>query len=64
MKNGSFEDGWYHPDGIPELQIPNKFVFSYSTSENPINSDPANKFVRPEVRVLTIGSGQLPTEES
>lgn len=61
MKNGSFEGGWYHPDGIPELQIPNKYEFSYNTGDNPINSDPGNEFVRPEVRVLP--KDQLPPHE-
>jgi len=61
MKNGSFEDGWYHPNGIPELQIPNEFVFAYNTGENPVNSDPGNEFVRPEIRVLP--KDQLPPHE-
>lgn len=61
MRNGSFEDGWYHPNDIPELQIPNEYEFSYNTGENPVNSDPWNKFVRPEVRVLP--KDQLPPDE-
>lgn len=64
LGNPSFEEGWYHPDGIPELQIPNQWGFWWADGyvfDNPISSDPGNKFVRPEVRVLP--KSQLPEHE-
>ena len=52
LPNPSFELGWYHPGGIPELQIPNQWRFEWDEGENPLDPDPWNNFVRPEVRVL------------
>lgn len=53
IKNGSFENGWYHPNGVAELQIPTDWEFYFCEDvPNPINSDDCNKFVRPEVRIL------------
>ena len=28
LPNPSFEGGWYHPNGIPELQIPEDWQFA------------------------------------
>lgn len=61
MVKWSFEDGWYHPDDIPELQIPVPFQFSYEEGDNPVSDDPWNDFVRPEVR--TLPREQLPPDE-
>jgi hypothetical protein len=63
LRNGSFEGGWHHPGGLPELQIPNDWSFWHAGSEvqNPHSSDTWNRFVRPEVRVLP--SLQLPEQE-
>jgi murein DD-endopeptidase MepM/ murein hydrolase activator NlpD len=54
LTNGNFESGWYHPNGIPELQIPNGWEFGYADEgvENPYDANPWAKFLRPEVRVL------------
>ncbi len=52
FRNGSFEGGWYHPDGVSELQIPNDWLFEFYTIDNPINSDNDSIFRRPEVRVF------------
>ncbi|MHC4735774.1 MAG: hypothetical protein ACYTDW_15155, partial [Planctomycetota bacterium] len=63
LPNPSFEDGWYHPDDVPELQIPNGWDFEYAPSDEPNPIDPADhsKFKRPEVRVLPVD--QLPVHE-
>lgn len=63
LRNGSFEGGWHHPGGLPEFQIPNDWTFWHAGSEvqNPHSSDPWNRFVPPEVRVLP--SLQLPEHE-
>jgi hypothetical protein len=63
LRNGSFEGGWHHPGGLPELQIPNDWSFWNAGSgvQNPHSSDAWNRFVRPEVRVLS--SLQLPAHE-
>ena len=29
LPNGSFEGGWSHPNGVPELQIPASWQFNY-----------------------------------
>ena len=61
LSNASFEQGWYHPNGIPELQIPNGWQFTYAAGSNPLDPDPWNVWVRPETRVLP--SAFLPPEE-
>jgi hypothetical protein len=53
LPNPSFEQGWYHPGGIPELQIPVQWRFEWEEGGNPLDPDPWNVFVRPEVRVLS-----------
>jgi hypothetical protein len=52
LPNGSFEEGWYHIGGIPELQVPNRWTLNWETGENPLDPDPWNDWVRPESRVL------------
>lgn len=64
INNGSFENGWYHHDGRPELQIPNGFTFWDASDEgvpNQWDSAPYNAYVRPEVRVLP--QTQVPSQE-
>ncbi|MCA9897437.1 MAG: hypothetical protein H6654_09285 [Ardenticatenaceae bacterium] len=61
LPNGSFEQGWYHIDNIPELQIPHGWQFTYADGANPLDPDPWNVWVRPETRVLP--SAFLPPEE-
>lgn len=53
LPNPSFEEGWYHPGGIPELQIPNGWLFEWDEGQNPLDPDPWNVFVRPECRLLS-----------
>ncbi|MBE7533648.1 MAG: hypothetical protein HS099_28470 [Ardenticatenaceae bacterium] len=58
---------WYHPGGIPELQIPIRWVFDYENQwdgrdcgqppvcDNPLTPEPDdwwNAWIRPEVRVV------------
>lgn len=57
LGNGSFEGGWYHPDGIPELQLPAGWDLKWRDGNdpgwpNPYDDAPHSRFVRPEVRVL------------
>ncbi len=51
LPNPSFEEGWYHPNGIPELQIPNQWIFEWDEGYNPLA--PEHDFLRPEVRVMS-----------
>lgn len=60
LPNASFEGGWYHIGGEPELQVPEQWQFQWEHGHNPLPEDPA-PWVRPEVRVL---SGDfLPADE-
>jgi hypothetical protein len=52
LPNPSFEEGWYHINGIPELQVANHWTLEWDTGENPLDPDPWNNFVRPESRLL------------
>ncbi|MCB8976937.1 MAG: hypothetical protein H6657_05865 [Ardenticatenaceae bacterium] len=61
LANGSFEGGWYHPNGTPELQIPEGWQFTFAEGTNTLDPDPWNVWVRPEVRVLP--SAFLPPAE-
>jgi hypothetical protein len=61
LPNPSFEEGWYHINGIPELQVPNHWTLEWETGENPLDPDPWNEFVRPESRVLNFDF--LPADE-
>jgi hypothetical protein len=53
LPNPSFEEGWYHPGGLPELQVPVQWLLQYDEGVNPLDPDPWNVFVRPETRVLS-----------
>lgn len=61
LPNGSFEGSWYHPNGVPELQIPASWQFKYAEGANSLDPDPWNVWVRPEMRVLP--SAFLPPAE-
>ena len=61
LPNASFEEGWYHLNGRPELQIPNQWLFEWDEGPNTLDPDPWNAFVRPEVRVLS--TDFLPAQE-
>ena len=52
LPNASFEGGWYHPGGINELQVPERWLFEWDEGVNPLDPNPWNVFVRPEVRVV------------
>ncbi len=52
LPNPSFEEGWYHHNGIPELQVPNRWNFEWQVGGNNLDSDPWNAYVRPESRLL------------
>lgn len=51
LPNPSFEEGWYHINGVPELQVPNRWQLDWEEGENPLDFEPA-PWVRPEIRVL------------
>lgn len=61
LPNPSFEQGWYHIDDVPELQIPEGWQFSYAEGPNLLDPQPWNVWVRPEIRVLS--SAFLPPAE-
>lgn len=61
LPNPSFEGGWYHPNGISELQVPAGWQFSYAEGPNTLDPDPWNAWLRPEARVLP--SAFLPPNE-
>jgi hypothetical protein len=52
LPNPSFEEGWYHYNGIPELQVANQWRLEWDEGENPLDSASWNRFVRPETRLL------------
>ena len=61
LKNGSFELGWVD-DG--NRQIPNGWNFGFDEdTPNPHDPNPWSEFGAPELRVLTVGPGQLPEHE-
>jgi hypothetical protein len=61
LPNPSFEEGWYHLGGAPELQIPNQWHLEWDEGYNSLDSDPWNEYARPESRVLS--SAFLPANE-
>jgi hypothetical protein len=61
LPNGSFEGGWYHPNNIPELQIPEGWQFAWDEGPTGFGDEPWDVWVRPEVRVMP--SQQLPPQE-
>ncbi|MEM7112019.1 MAG: LysM peptidoglycan-binding domain-containing protein [Chloroflexota bacterium] len=52
LANGSFEAGWYHPNGIPELQVPEHWQLEWDEGATGFGLEPWDIFVRPETRVL------------
>jgi hypothetical protein len=61
LPNPSFEEGWYHHHGIPELQIPNGWGFAWDEGPTGFGNEVWDTYVRPEVRVLP--ATQLPPHE-
>jgi hypothetical protein len=53
LPNPSFEGDHYNLNGIPEVQIPEGWIFEFEEGENELDPDPWNRWVRPEVRVLS-----------
>lgn len=53
LPNPSFEGGWYHINGVPELQVAEQWQLEWDEGPNPLDPDPWNQFVRPESRVLS-----------
>lgn len=61
LPNWSFEEGWYNQNGIPELQLPNRWRLEYEQGDSPFGNEPWSDWVRPETRVLS--TAFLPEEE-
>ncbi len=61
LLNPSFEEDWYHPNDVPELQIPQHWVFQWDEGPTGFGGNPWDVWVRPEVRVVP--SSQLPAAE-
>lgn len=53
LPNASFEGGWYHPNNIPELQIPNNWRFEWDEGPTGFGNEVWDVWRRPEVRVLS-----------
>lgn len=63
LTNPSFEEGWYHPNNVPELQIPMGWMFWHADETVPNPHDPAehSRFVRPKVNHKSTNT--LPPDE-
>ncbi|MFN2136152.1 MAG: hypothetical protein ACK2UK_09375 [Candidatus Promineifilaceae bacterium] len=61
LPNPSFEEGHYNQDGIPELQLPNKWRVEWDETPTGVGNAAWDVYVRPEVRVLS--TAFLPPEE-
>ena len=61
LPNGSFEEGHYNQNGIPELQLPNRWFFEWDEGPTGFGNNPWDVYVRPETRVLP--SAFLPASE-
>ncbi len=61
LPNPSFEQGWYHVSNYAEIQVPDQWILGWQEGKNPLDSDPWNKFVRPESRLLN--GDFLPADE-
>lgn len=60
LDNPSFENGWWHIDDIPELQIANGWDVIYKAGPHDVDGEQV-VFMRPEFRVLP--SAYLPEDE-
>lgn len=61
LPNGSFEAGWYNLNGVPELQLPNQWLFEWDEGATGFGTQPWDVYVRPETRVLP--AAYLPPNE-
>ncbi len=59
--NGSFEEGHYNQNGVPELQLPNGWRIEWDEGPTGFGSEKWDTYVRPEARVLS--TAFLPPEE-
>ncbi len=53
LKNGSFEEGHYNQNGIPELQLPNNWGFEWDEGNTGFGNEKWDVWIRPETRVLS-----------
>ena len=53
IPNGSFEEGHYNQDGIPELQLPDKWRVAWDEGPTGVGNAAWDVYVRPEVVVLS-----------
>ena len=61
LPNGSFEEGHYNQNGVPELQLPNGWRLEWVEGPTGFGSEKWDVYVRPEARVLS--TAFLPPEE-
>lgn len=61
LPNGGFEEEWYHMNGLPELQLPKQWAFSWDEGRTGYGNDPWDQWYRPETRVMP--ARQLPPHE-
>lgn len=66
LENPGFEDGWYHildedDKPIKELQVPAGWWFEFETGRTGYGDQPWDRYVRPEVRVMS--RALIPTHE-
>lgn len=61
LPNPSFEEGHYNQNGVPELQLPNKWRLEWDEGPTGLGSEAWDYYVRPEARVLS--TAFLPPEE-
>jgi LysM repeat protein len=50
LPNASFENGYYHLNGVPELQVPNNWIFEFDEGQGAPGT--GQTFLRPEIRVM------------
>lgn len=53
LPNGSFEQGHYNQNGIPELQLPNGWLLEWDEGPTGFGGNSWDVYVRPETRVLS-----------
>jgi LysM repeat protein len=50
LPNASFEEGYYHLNGVPELQVPNHWTFEFDQGQGAPGT--GQTYLRPEIRVM------------
>ncbi len=61
LLNPSFEEGWYHMHGLPELQLPHQWTLEWEEGRTGFGTQVWDQWYRPETRVLP--HTQLPESE-